>query len=290
MIPRNTPLPCKSMSRFKTFRADQHSVSVNIIEGGDASGNNATPIGKCVVCGLPPRLLAGTPVEVTFRYRANGRLVVDAYLPSIDRVAELQLERTHGFCDETFQYWLGRIEQGFTDETVDPRNTTPSPERPSVPELTVGVLPIDALRNGVLKPAPSGESRGSSEPRLISRESRTTRPSSTVRQKPRTDNRSPRPVSNVDAERRADEGLSELGRSNEHDFGDETLDERSMIPRSAVEIVIADDTTRQLGPKPQGTWKVLTVNTGLHLLLFLVLTWIVVPGQRHPTTSWSTVG
>jgi molecular chaperone DnaK len=76
LIPRNTRLPATNTRCFQTRRDDQNSVVVEVIEGGDASGNGSTPIGRCIVRNLPPGLPAGTAVEVTFSYEQNGRLKV----------------------------------------------------------------------------------------------------------------------------------------------------------------------------------------------------------------------
>ncbi len=119
MIPRNTPLPCKSRSEFKTFRDNQPSVAVEIVEGGDASGNNATKIGRCLVTGLPENLPAKTPVEVTFRYSTSGRISVSAYLPTVEKQADLTIERASGLPTEKFSYWQDRILEGLTDEALD---------------------------------------------------------------------------------------------------------------------------------------------------------------------------
>lgn len=109
MIPRNTTLPAKSRSQFKTQKPDQRSVVVQVIEGGDASGNNSTSIGRCVVRDLPRGLPQGSPVEVTFRYASNGRLTVKARLPSLDREATLAIERDSGMSDEALQDWGQRL-------------------------------------------------------------------------------------------------------------------------------------------------------------------------------------
>src|SRR5690606_4530534 len=77
LIPRNTPLPTTQRKRFKTYQDNQPNVAVRVIEGGDASGQQGTPIGKCVVSDLPPNLPKGTPVEVAFTYTPNGRLLVE---------------------------------------------------------------------------------------------------------------------------------------------------------------------------------------------------------------------
>lgn len=112
LIPRNTALPATSASRFTTLRPNQANVAVNVIEGGDASGNHATQIGKCLVTDLPRNLPAGSIVEVRFTYGTSGRLAVEATVPKIGRRATLVIERSAGLSDEMIKQWIRRIEQG----------------------------------------------------------------------------------------------------------------------------------------------------------------------------------
>lgn len=120
LIPRNTPLPASKTRRFQTLKANQASVSVKVVEGGDASGNGSTPIGRCVVRDLPPGLPAGAPVEVTFHYAQNGRLTVEARLPDAGREAELSLDRASGLSAEKLAAWQRRLrERGFGPLTLD---------------------------------------------------------------------------------------------------------------------------------------------------------------------------
>ena len=109
MIARNTPLPAKRESRFATHRDNQPDVLINIVEGGDDTGQNATHIGTCVVRDLPPGLPKGTPVRVVFAYAANGRLDVYAHLPTVGSTAALTLERTSGLNNRTLDEWQDRL-------------------------------------------------------------------------------------------------------------------------------------------------------------------------------------
>ncbi|MCA9080682.1 MAG: Hsp70 family protein [Planctomycetaceae bacterium] len=118
MIARNTPLPATQRHVFPTLEDDQRSVVVNVVEGGDASGNQATSIGKCLVSGLPAGLPARTPVEVTFEYAENGRLMVQAWLPTINKAATLEIERASGLSEERYAAWAPRVEQGLPDQTL----------------------------------------------------------------------------------------------------------------------------------------------------------------------------
>ena len=119
MIPRNTPLPMSKTRRFKTHRPGQKSVAVKVIEGGDASGNNSTPIGTCVIRELPPGLPQGTPVDVSFTYTANGRLLVHACLPELEQEASMTIERDSGLSEDGLNRWERRLRNGLRPLTLD---------------------------------------------------------------------------------------------------------------------------------------------------------------------------
>ena len=112
MIPRNSKLPTKRSCAFPTNKPGQKSVLVSVVEGGTDSGANATKIGKCVVTDLPPDLPKNTPVKVVFQYAANGRLKVEAELPTIGKKAALTIQRASGLNDEELKEWKSRIREG----------------------------------------------------------------------------------------------------------------------------------------------------------------------------------
>ncbi len=129
MIPRNTTLPARSRSRFVTHRADQRRVVVHVVEGGDDSGKNATPIGKCIVSDLPRQLPAKAPVVVQFFYAANGRLSVKATLPDVGVEASTTIERASGMSEEMLAYWETCVARGeFLPEVA--RAAAPADESP----------------------------------------------------------------------------------------------------------------------------------------------------------------
>ena len=127
MIPRNTPLPARSRSRFVTHRANQARVVVHVVEGGDDSGNHATPIGKCLVTDLPARLPAKAPVVVQFFYAANGRLSVKATLPEAGIEASSTIQRASGMSEALLQDWQQRIARADYFPPSEPK-TTAAPE------------------------------------------------------------------------------------------------------------------------------------------------------------------
>ncbi|TWU05279.1 Chaperone protein DnaK [Symmachiella macrocystis] len=122
IIAQNTVLPVTKGKRFRTSKPAQKNIAVKVIEGGDSSGNNATPIGQCLIDNLPDGLPAGTTVEVIFQYAANGRLKVRARVPSIDREVAMTIKRDSGLTQATFHQWHERLSNtagplGFQNQT-----------------------------------------------------------------------------------------------------------------------------------------------------------------------------
>ena len=88
LIPRNTPLPVTAKRVFRTQKAGQQSILVQIVEGESASPDDCSQIGKCVVRDLPADLPAQTPIEVRFHYEENGRLTVHVSVAGTDTRTE----------------------------------------------------------------------------------------------------------------------------------------------------------------------------------------------------------
>lgn len=127
IIPRNTPLPATETKSYRTAKEGQRSVVINVIEGGDIAGNNSTPIGRCVVHGLPRNLPARTKVRVQFNYDASGRLAVTASIDGTNASATLDIERASGMTDANLKDWSQRLrdnrplilETDLQDQTLD---------------------------------------------------------------------------------------------------------------------------------------------------------------------------
>ncbi|WP_417734699.1 Hsp70 family protein [Rosistilla oblonga] len=119
MIPRNSPLPSSHTAQFETHKSGQPNVAVQVVEGGDSSGQNSTMIGKCVVHDLPPGLPAGTPVWVKFQYDADGMLGVAASLPSVGITARLQIQRQSGLTDSALTDWNDKMKEIYSALDLD---------------------------------------------------------------------------------------------------------------------------------------------------------------------------
>ncbi len=173
MIARNTQLPATGHGVFTTYKDNQDSVMVTVVEGGDDSGLHATEIGKCIVSGFPPGLPAHTPVEVMFKYGTNGRLSIYATVPSIDLDAHLTIDRSSGLSAEDMESWKIRVLEGMPDtpeteahmqsalsagESVE--NKSPSPQKPTSPvEENSAALPAISRAKPKRSDAQSGMTR-----------------------------------------------------------------------------------------------------------------------------------
>lgn len=118
MIPRNSSLPARVSKVFPTARDGQTRVEINVIEGGDDSGNHSTPIGRCLVKGLPEGLPKKTSVKVTFEYEQNGRLCIFAKLPSVGIDAEMEIKRAAGLDEDALVKWAQLVESGLPDDAM----------------------------------------------------------------------------------------------------------------------------------------------------------------------------
>ena len=159
MIPRNSPLPARKGKRFSTSRPNQRSVLVKVVEGGDDKGRHATVIGDCHVKGLPENLPAETPVDVYFNYGRDGRLHVQATLPSIGKTAKLTIERDSGLTDSDISHWTEQINAGIpeADTSTEADPSTKSNENLKLVS-TAAQAPQPPVNSG--EPEPTTKSAG----------------------------------------------------------------------------------------------------------------------------------
>ncbi|MHC4176806.1 MAG: Hsp70 family protein [Planctomycetota bacterium] len=109
LIQRNTHLPVTRKRTFKTQKANQKSILVQIVEGESRAADDCTQIGKCTVRDLPPDLPVKSPVDVRFHYEPNGRLKVRVAVPGTDREVETEIVRENSLSREHLDGWRRHI-------------------------------------------------------------------------------------------------------------------------------------------------------------------------------------
>jgi molecular chaperone DnaK len=111
LIPKNTPLPFTVTKRFKTFKPNQRSVVIKVLEGESAQPKCCTRVGVCAIKQLPPDLPAGWPVNVSYTYETNGRLHVAAKLKGHDAAITTDFLRENSLPDEDLEMWAHYVEE-----------------------------------------------------------------------------------------------------------------------------------------------------------------------------------
>ncbi len=109
VIPRNTPLPVTAKRTFKTVKADQKSILVEVVEGESPSPDDCTMIGRFRVPHLPARLPEGAPIDVLFRYGQDGRLKVRVVIPDADTRVDSEFTRENSLPKEHLDGWREHI-------------------------------------------------------------------------------------------------------------------------------------------------------------------------------------
>jgi molecular chaperone DnaK len=111
LLPKNTPLP-RTVSRvFKTYRPDQRSVVITVLEGESDRPEACSQVGVCAIRDLPRGLPAGWPVQVSYTYEANGRLHVTAKVKGHAAGVTTDFVRENSMPDEELEAWMRAIER-----------------------------------------------------------------------------------------------------------------------------------------------------------------------------------
>jgi molecular chaperone DnaK len=115
LIPKNTPLPCTTTKRFKTFKPNQGSVLIKVVEGESPRPEVCSQVGVCTISDLPPNLPAGWPILVSYKYQANGQLQVAAKVKGHGAGISTQFIRENSLPDEDLDMWSHFVEEELSN-------------------------------------------------------------------------------------------------------------------------------------------------------------------------------
>lgn len=110
MIPRNTPIPFKVNQRFSTTVPNQQRVHVRLLQGETEDVDGCTLIGDFRITKMPANLPAGSPVELSYQYDANGRIHASAKELTGNNQATAEIVRDGGLSE-------GNVEDAFESLT-----------------------------------------------------------------------------------------------------------------------------------------------------------------------------
>ena len=114
LIPKNTALPAEASGVFKTYKAGQTSVKIQILEGENEQPEANTRVGSCVIRNLPPTLPEGWPVQVTYRYGENGQLEVIGRVKGYEAGIETTFVRDSGLPEGDLLLWAEYVRNAMS--------------------------------------------------------------------------------------------------------------------------------------------------------------------------------
>ncbi len=109
LIPKNTPLPHTISRTFRTAKVNQPNVVIRVVEGESERPDACIQVGVCTIENLPPNLPAGSPVQVSYTYLANGQLHVTGQLLGQQSGATTVFQRDNAMADEELRQWANYL-------------------------------------------------------------------------------------------------------------------------------------------------------------------------------------
>lgn len=108
LIPKNSPIPKSNTKTFRTRRAGQEFIYIQIVEGESSHPDRCTLIGECKLKGLPKDLPTDWPVHVTFAYRRDGRVFVEAQVEGAEPF-HVEIDRNQRVSQEDAEAWASEL-------------------------------------------------------------------------------------------------------------------------------------------------------------------------------------
>ena len=102
LISQQTPIPIEKSEIFGTEVDNQTRVLVEVVEGESNDPEECVPIGNCLITDLPP-YPAGAPIQVTFSYNKNGRIVVQAIDQQSGKKTRTEIVREYGLTQDSIE-------------------------------------------------------------------------------------------------------------------------------------------------------------------------------------------
>jgi molecular chaperone DnaK len=112
LMRKNSGLPLNKRKAFRTAKANQRRLEIQVLQGESDSPDECTRIGTISVTELPANLPAGSPIAVEYRCQTDGRLQVSAELERAGKVTA-DFVRDKGMSADDLKWWTERINRQF---------------------------------------------------------------------------------------------------------------------------------------------------------------------------------
>jgi molecular chaperone DnaK len=115
LIPRNTEIPHSNSNVFRTRTKGQRKIYIPIVEGESSDPDECALIGECRIVDLPEDLPERWPVTVTFAYRRDGQIVVEAQVKDAEPF-HVEINRETKISTEEAETWANELIGDWDDE------------------------------------------------------------------------------------------------------------------------------------------------------------------------------
>lgn len=111
LIPKNSPLPRTATRVFQTFKENQRNVVIRVLEGESSDPSECSQLGSCKIQELPENLPQGWPIEVTYSYKADGRVHVAAKVKGHNCSIQTNFYRENCLPEDDLELWAYFIQK-----------------------------------------------------------------------------------------------------------------------------------------------------------------------------------
>ncbi|QDU62320.1 Chaperone protein DnaK [Planctomycetes bacterium Pan216] len=153
IIPKNTPIPHSNSKVFRTKSTGQSKIFFQIVEGESHSPEDCALIGECRLVGLPKNLPADWPVTITFAYRRDGRIFVEAAVKGSEPF-QLEIDRNQKISDAELEDWASELIGDFNADNGFKDRGASGAEDPDVSKSRAALPPSKITTANVSKKTP----------------------------------------------------------------------------------------------------------------------------------------
>ncbi len=115
MIPEQTPLPAEKTGVFGTFKNNQVTVEITVVEGESPDPEDCTEIGTLVISDLPTGRPKGSKIQVTYSYDESGRIEITAKDVETGNTAHTEIRRQSVYNEGEVAEKRGELVEMFDD-------------------------------------------------------------------------------------------------------------------------------------------------------------------------------
>ena len=131
LIPKNTAIPHSNSKVYRTRYPNQRKIYIQVVEGESDEPAECALVGECRLEDLPAQLPSDWPVTITFAYRRDGRIFVEAQVRGQEPF-QVEIDRKQKISDTEAEAWASQlIGEIMLDEEDEPTLAEPAPRPPA---------------------------------------------------------------------------------------------------------------------------------------------------------------